>query len=130
MRRTLWRTVRDGRQFGQHLAFFAPQQEGREQLLQCALLLAVAVALDRLHEAKLELLEWAEQSGIQEVEDAPEIPEVIFDRRSGEREPVARGQTERGASPLRMRVLDELRFVQHERVPLGWPAWRVCFRSA
>ena len=88
---------REGRQVGEDVVLQPPQEKRRDQGLELRALLAVPVALDGLQVAYLKVLPSAEQGGVQEVEDAPEIAEVIFDGRARHGEAVARGERERGA---------------------------------
>jgi hypothetical protein len=61
----------------------------------------------------------AEQTWIGEVELTPQLVQAVFHRRTGQRETEASWQLEGGARDLRIRVLDVLRFVQNDRVPLA-----------
>ena len=54
----------------------------------------------------------AEHARIQEVEQAPQLAEVVLDRRAAEREPVIRLEQSRRLGRAGARVLDRLRLVQ------------------
>ena len=55
--------------------------------------------------------------GIGEVEDRPQIAEPVLDRRTGERETGVGLDAAQLLRGLARRVLDRLRFVEHERAP-------------
>ena len=64
-----------------------------------------------------ELLRASEQAGIDEVEDRPQVAEVVFHRRSGQGDPCFSLQGLGGARLLGVGVLDRLRLVQHHEAP-------------
>ena len=64
-----------------------------------------------------ELLRASEQAGIDEVEDRPQVAEVVFHRRSGQGDPGFSLQGLGGARLLGVGVLDRLRLVQHHEAP-------------
>ena len=66
----------------------------------------------------LEALARAEQAGIDEAEQAPELAEVVLHRRAGQRQPELRPAAPRRLRPLGLRVLDRLRLVQHRHLPV------------
>ena len=62
-----------------------------------------------------ELLLGAEQAGVHERHDAPQVERAVLERRAGERQAMPRTQLARGLTDRRHRVLDVLRLVQHGR---------------
>ena len=86
----------------------------RAQPLQRAV---VAVRLDRPRERPLEPLPRAEQAGVDDVHQRPQLAEAVLDRRAGHRQPSPCGQPAERARPLRVRVLDVLRLVEQQAVP-------------
>ena len=77
----------------------------------------VAVRLDRAREAALEPLARAEQAGVDDVHDRPELVEPVLDRRARHRERAARVEPAQRARPLGGGVLDVLRLVEQQPVP-------------
>jgi hypothetical protein len=61
----------------------------------------------------------AEEPGVQEVEDRPQVAEPVLHRGSGERESRARSHGFHGARLLGARVLDRLRLVEDRQRPLA-----------
>ncbi len=59
----------------------------------------------------------AEEAGLGEGEEAPEIGEAVLDGRAGEDEAVARGEGAGDDGALARGVFDELTFVEHDGVP-------------
>ena len=70
----------------------------------------------RLRERR-ERLAGAEQAGVDEVEDRPEIAEAVLDRRAGERDARPRVDLLGGARLLGAGVLDRLRLVEDGESP-------------
>ena len=93
----------------------APQDVGRHQLAQRAV--GIVLALREGFGVALELLGRAEQARIEKIEDRPQIAEMIFDRRAGERDSGARFQSFRRAGLLCAGVLDRLRLVENDETP-------------
>src|SRR5262249_48598371 len=60
----------------------------------------------------------AEQPRIKEFKEAPKVPEMVFDRSSGEREPLRRSQKPRRFGRFRGRILDRLSLVEDDGVEL------------
>lgn len=60
----------------------------------------------------------AEEVGVEEVEDGPEVVEAVFDGRAGEGEAVRGGERAGGLRLAGGGVLDELGFVEDEGLPL------------
>src|ERR1043166_4819548 len=56
----------------------------------------------------------AEITGLDEIDNAPQVEEPVFQRRAGKREPLVGPQLLHRLRDLRRRVLDELRFVEHD----------------
>ena len=77
----------------------------------------VAVRLDRACEAALEPLARAEQAGVDDVHDRPELVEPVLDRRARHRERAARVEPAQRPRPLGGGVLDVLRLVEQQPVP-------------
>ena len=55
----------------------------------------------------------AKEAGHQELKQAPQLQQVVLERRTGQREPVSRAQGPGGARGLAVGVLDRLRLVEH-----------------
>ncbi len=66
-----------------------------------------------LQQGRLETRPGAEQAGQQKVQDRPEIELAVFQRRAGQDESMPRPDGEAGVRHLRIRILDELPFVEH-----------------
>ena len=98
------------RQLRRHLRLRAPQDErtdaAREDLDRAAVLLRGRPAMPR------EGGRGAEQAGVQELEQAPQLAEMVLDRRAAQRQPVLRANQPRGLRRRRVRVLDRLRLVE------------------
>jgi hypothetical protein len=88
------------RQIGEHLGLGAPQDERLDLFLQALARLRAPVALDGFEEAMIERAPGAEQARVQEVEDAPQVAEVIFDGRARGGDAAARLQARSGPCPL------------------------------
>ena len=104
------RQLRPRRQLRRDLRLRAPQDEradaAREHVDRAAVLLRRRPAMPR------EGGRGAEQAGIQELEQAPQLAEVVLDRRPAQRQPVLRADQPRGLGRRRVRVLDRLRLVE------------------
>ena len=74
---------------------------------------------DRLRVAILEIAASAEQAPVQEVHLAPQLVEAVLDGRPRKRQPPIRFQPVRRLGHLTLRVLDRLRLVEDERVPVA-----------
>src|SRR4051812_48133463 len=70
----------DGRQIGEHVPFQSTEDIRPHQDAKLGLGGRVSVSFNRLYEAAIERRPVTEQTGIEEMKDAPEIAEVIFDR--------------------------------------------------
>ncbi len=92
----------------------AAQHEGLQARAQRGGRALVAVA-DRQLEAAPERRLRAEQPGLDEAEDRPQVAQRVLDRRTGHREPVVGLQAAHDLGDLRGRVLRVLRLVEHQR---------------
>src|SRR5438067_731243 len=79
--------------------------------------LRVPVGLNGHKESAPELRLAAQDTGVEELHDRPEIAYVIFDGCAGEGDAPAGPKAPRGPRLLRLRILDVLRFVQHNSGP-------------
>ena len=107
----------------------APQDErlhDRAQPLERAL---VAVHLDRPRERAVEPLARAEQPRVDDVHDRPQLAEPVLDRRARHRDAAPRRQPPQRARALRRRVLDVLRLVEQQPVPVDARERRRCRAS-
>ena len=111
---------RDRRQLEIHLRRIlrASQHERPDERPESLQRRCVAPRLDRAGERPFERLPRAEQAGVDEVHDRPELAEPVLDRRPGERErPPPRDPPQR-AMTLRPRILRVLCLVEQQPVPL------------
>ena len=60
----------------------------------------------------------AEHAGVQELEERPELAEVVLDRRAAERQAVPAAEQAGGLGRLAVGVLDRLRLVEDDVVEL------------
>src|SRR5690606_10675803 len=100
------------------IALEAPQDEWSHDALEACGHRVVAIALDGEREVAAERTERAKQARVGKLEDRPQLGEAVLDRRTGEREAVARMQTASCPCGGRSGVLDVLRFVQGDNGPL------------
>ena len=100
----------------------APQDVGPHEIAQRSVGTGWA-GCEALRVAR-KLLLGAEQARQQEVEERPQVAEMVLDRRAGQGDARARGQLLGRPRLLRARVLDGLRFVEDDQVPRrrreGW----------
>ncbi len=61
----------------------------------------------------MEMLLRAEVAGLDEIHDAPQIEQAVFQRSAGQRQPLIGLQLLHRLRDLRGRILDELRFIQY-----------------
>src|SRR5690606_21166804 len=101
------------RQLFQHVGLPASQQERQDQLMKGRAHRRRTARLKWPHEASLEALLAAQEARIGEAKQAPQVEQMILDRRACGREAVASRETTGGASALAARVLDRLRLVEH-----------------
>ena len=100
------------RKFGGDLGFRAAQEEVTHAAVQTRRRSGV---FDRVLTAERRLR--AEQTGLREGEQAPQIEQPVFDWRAGEREPMGRVKGTSDDRGLARGIFDELRFVEYDRVP-------------
>ena len=77
----------------------------------------IAPGLDGDEEALPERRLRAEEAGIEQIHDRPEVADVVLHRRAGEGDAERRLDRPRGLGLLRLGVLDVLRFVEDEALP-------------
>ena len=108
-------------QFGQYLGLGAAQDEGLDKAPQPGartdLRALVLGPFDRPGKAQVELVAGAQQAGIDEAEQVPQLAQVVFQRRAGGHHAEVALQGHHGLRALGGRVLDRLRFVEHDVVP-------------
>ena len=102
------------RQFRGDLLLLAAQDEGVDQPAQRPRHGLVLIFLDRRAETAPEIVQVAQQAGIEKGELRPEFDGVVLHRGAGEHEAVAGLEQPRGAGGVRERILDLLRFVEHD----------------
>ena len=78
----------------------------------------VSVALDRRDEAAAKTLARAQQARIDDGEQTPQFVEVVFDRRSRQRNAKMRLEPLSRLSAPRLRVFDRLRLVEDNHAPV------------
>ncbi len=113
----LQRDFSSRRQFFQHLVFGAAQNEGPNQPRQRFAPIGILVPFDWVGKTIAETVPRTEQTGADGAKQAPQFAEMVFQRRSGESYPPIRVNSPDCLGSLRLRVLDELRFVEHQGVP-------------
>ena len=106
-----------GRQVLGHFGLGTAQNEGPHAGAQVVQGLGVAV-LDGLDDAALEGMLRTEEAGHQELEQAPELKEVVLDGRTGQAQAHAGMDAAHGAGRDGVGVLDVLGFVQDDGVEL------------
>lgn len=94
------------------VAFEPSQDVGRSEAAQrrTALLLLLLERFDPLLKAR----QRAEQPRRQEIEDAPEVGQAVFDRRAGERDPPPAAKPPDRPALAGVRILDRLRFIDDD----------------
>ena len=112
------RDLRARRQFREDGALGPPQHERPDQGAQGVKRARVAVALDRRDEAAAEMLARAQQARIDDGEQAPQFLEIIFDRRSRQRDAKMGFQPLSRLGAAGVRVLDRLRLVEDDHAPV------------
>ena len=105
------------RQLFQDLRLDAPEDKGADELFQQQLGLAVVKAFDGDGETFVEAAQAAEQAGVDEVEEIPQLAEVIFDRGAGGDQLEAGGKRHRRLRPFGGGVFDRLCLVEDDRLP-------------
>jgi hypothetical protein len=106
-----------GGQFIQHLGFGTPQDEGLNQLLQAVSGLLILMALDGVGKLLVELVQGTEEARIDEPEQVPQFPQVVFDGGAGSDHLKAPLQLHRRLGAFGGRVFDGLGLVQHDGLP-------------
>ncbi len=94
------------------------EEERRRDVAQARRGLGLAAPLDRDDEVAAERLVGAEEAGVQEVEDGLQLGEAVLDRRARERGAARGPQRPHGARLGGRRVLDVLRLVEREVLPV------------
>ena len=105
------------RKFLEHLGLAATEDEGLDRLrdqFEFRTLAGGAGRLDEITEASRP----TEHPRIEELEERPELAQVVLDRRAREREALAGVEQPTGLGDLTGGVLDRLRLVEHDQVPL------------
>ena len=106
-----------GGQLGRDLLLGAPQDERPQRARQRRQRLRRPAA--RAPDAAGERARAAEHAGVQELEQRPQLAEVVLDRRARQRQPMAARAAAAPPSPTReSRVLDRLRLVEDDVVEL------------
>ncbi|MCY1405538.1 hypothetical protein D9M71_207770 [compost metagenome] len=104
------------RQFGGDLFLFSAQQEGFDPRIEVRQPLAVVEFLDGRAVEPGELAARAEPAGHQQVEQRPQLAQVVFQRRAGHAQALARLQSAGGHGGLAGGGLDVLRLVEDQQV--------------
>ena len=104
------------RQLGGHLFFGAAQQEGPDPPVQVSQALGVGLFLDRRAVVALEAFAVAKPAGHEEVEQRPELAQVVFQRCATQAQALLGLDLRQGEGGLAARVLDVLRFIENQQV--------------
>ncbi len=104
------------RQFGSDFVLATAQQEGFDTTREQIATQVVAAFLDRGAPAAREVTAVAEKAGQQEVELRPQLTEMIFHRRAGDAQAVARVELADDSGRAAGGVLDGLCFVENQQV--------------
>ena len=91
------------------LALGAAEQQEPVERTQCRLAVAAELGDERRSRA--------DETGVGEVEDRPQVADAVLDRRAGQRQPCAGGDPAQRLRGFARRVLDRLRLVEHHRRP-------------
>ncbi len=105
------------RQLLEHLLLGAAQDEGRDHPPQPQAHLHILIPFDGDREALVEVLPAAQQAGVDEAEEAPELTEVVFDGRARRDDAESAIEAEGRQRAFGAGVLDRLRLIQHDRLP-------------
>ena len=105
-----------GGQLLQHVFFETAQQEGSDAFTQPGHGSLVAILGDGDFVPVAEIIGAAQVAGHEEVEEAPEIEDRVFQRGAGQHQPVFRSDGLHGLGVLRAAVFDVLGLVEHRRV--------------
>ncbi|MNJ57194.1 hypothetical protein D3C77_527730 [compost metagenome] len=106
-----------GRQLGGYLLLGSAQQERADAAGQVGQALGIAMAFDRGPVGLVEVLEVAQPARHQEVEDRPQLAEVVFHGRAGQAQALFGLQFADGEGRLAGAAFDVLRLVEHQQVP-------------
>ena len=60
-----------------------------------------------------------QEAGIEEIEDRPQVAQIVFDRRAGQHDAASGEERFDRLRLLGVRVFDDLGLVQHREAPLG-----------
>ena len=106
------------RQFLRDAFLRAAKQERLDARGERRAAIRIAVLFNRRAEESREARAFGQQTGHRVREDRPQLFEMVFDRRTGEREALRGMQSRRGERGFRARVFDRLRFIEHGDRPL------------
>ena len=106
------------RQFLGHGILRAAQHERLNARAELLLAIGIGIALNRIAVVLTKRVRIAQQTGHEELEEAPQLAEMVFHRRAGEAEAVFGLQTAANLRGEAFRVLDVLRLVERDDVPL------------
>ena len=107
-------------QFGFHMVFSAAQDDGADSLAEGGeifVILGAAFFIEFI-EISVEAEEWAEDGGIEEIDDGVELVNAVLDGRAGEHEGVAALEALDRLGGFCGPVLDALGFVEDDDVGL------------
>ena len=109
------------RQVGEHVRVDLPpaKEERLRHPHERLLGLGLGPPLDRRGDEAAKAGPRAEQAGVQDVHDRPQVVEPVLDGRAGERDPVRGVHLPGGLGGVGERVLDGLGLVEHEHAPLA-----------
>lgn len=107
-----------GWQLARHLFLGATQQEGPHPGGEVVEALGVTLALDGRAVVLVEALLVAQPAGHQEMEDRPQLAQIVFHWRTGQAQALVGVQFASSLGGLAGTALDVLRFVQHQQVPV------------
>jgi hypothetical protein len=105
------------RQVGRDLGLGAAEQEGLDAANELNAAHGIVVLLDRRAEPLREAFAVTEQAGVEEGKLGSQLLQIVFDRCARQAETMARIKLAYRACRLRIRALDDLRFIQHDEVP-------------
>jgi len=107
-----------GRQFPYHFLLGTPQHERLQAFCQALGGLFIPISFDRgTHQALKQFLA-SQKTGQQEVEQRPELPQMIFHGCAGETESMPRIQFPYHPAGLGFRILDGLGLIQYQQMIL------------
>ena len=106
------------RQLLSHFLLRAAQHEGLDETVKRLLRLLVVQQFYGLDEAAVEVFERAQQSGVDKLEEVPQFAKMVLHRRTGEHDAVITLQPHGNGARLCAAVLDDVRFVKADGLPL------------